>query len=102
MEEEYRIVKNFPKYVVSNFGNVKNILKNKQKIPTPMKHGHLDLNLYKNSKRKHRSVHSLVAEAFLKNDNNYPCIGHIDGNPKNNYVDNLRYVTLSQNLMNSK
>ena len=31
MEEEYRIVKEFPKYAVSNFGNVKNILKNQQK-----------------------------------------------------------------------
>ena len=102
MEEEYRIIKDFPKYAVSNFGNVINILRNKQKIPTVKAHGYLDLNLYKNNKRTHRTVHSLVAEAFLKNDNNYPCVDHIDGNPKNNYIDNLRYVTVSQNLMNSK
>ena len=102
MVEEYRIIKDFPKYAVSNFGNVINILKNKQKISTVKAHGYLDLNLYKNNKRTHRTVHSLVAEAFLKNDNNYPCVDHIDGNPKNNYVDNLRYVTVSQNLMNSK
>ena len=67
-----------------------------------MKHGHLDLHLYKNNKRTHRSVHRLVAEAFLINDNNYPCIDHIDGNPKNNHIDNLRDVTVSQNAMNSK
>ncbi|MBO4924357.1 MAG: NUMOD4 motif-containing HNH endonuclease [Bacteroidales bacterium] len=45
-------------------------------------------------------VHRLVAEAFLDNPDNKPQIDHIDGNPYNNAVSNLRYVSPSQNAAN--
>lgn len=34
-------------------------------------------------------VHRIVAEAFLENKKNYPCIDHIDTNKENNSVSNL-------------
>lgn len=45
-------------------------------------------------------VHRLVAECFLENPDNKPEVDHIDRNPKNNRVENLRFVTHSENQKN--
>lgn len=45
-----------------------------------------------------RSVHRIVAETFIPNPNNLPCVNHIDGDRANNNVDNLEWVSYSENL----
>lgn len=45
-------------------------------------------------------VHRLVALNFLNNDNNNKIVDHIDGNKINNCLDNLRWVTPSENVKN--
>lgn len=56
--------------------------------------------LYVTIKRRKYSVHRLVALSYIPNPENKPEIDHKDGNPKNNCVDNLRWVTRSENEMN--
>ena len=51
-------------------------------------------------KKKNYLIHVLVAKAFLPNPENKPQIDHIDRNKLNNSVDNLRWVTISENNIN--
>ena len=62
------------------------------------KNGYMYVTLQKDKKRKTIKVHRLVAEHFIENENNYPCVNHIDSNRKNNDVSNLEWVTHKQNM----
>lgn len=53
--------------------------------------------IWENGKMHNIPVHRLVALSFLENDNDYPCINHIDGNKLNNNVNNLEWCTYSHN-----
>lgn len=46
-------------------------------------------------------VHRLVAQAFIPNPAQLPCVNHIDGNPLNNAVTNLEWITYSDNMRHS-
>lgn len=81
-------------YEVSNKGNVK--------INGKL----IDLdNEYKNNGYYRFSsgyqVHRIVAELFIPNPDNKPCVDHIDTNKFNNNVDNLRWVTYKENQNNN-
>ena len=62
--------------------------------------GYLVINLNKNNKRKIFRVHRLVANAFINNYENKPCIDHIDTNKSNNCISNLRWCTQKENVNN--
>ncbi|MEJ7452809.1 NUMOD4 motif-containing HNH endonuclease [Staphylococcus xylosus] len=53
--------------------------------------------LWKNGKYKDFLVHRLVGFAFVPMIEDKKCINHIDGNPKNNHVDNLEWCTYKEN-----
>ena len=57
--------------------------------------------LTKNNKRKWELIHRLVARHFIPNPENKPHINHKDGNPKNNHISNLEWVTQSENLLHA-
>lgn len=49
---------------------------------------------------KNKRLHRIVAETFIPNPDNKPCVDHIDGDKKNNSVSNLRWVTHKENNNN--
>jgi hypothetical protein len=59
--------------------------------------GYCSCVLYNNGKSKPFKVHRLVANSFIENNFNKPDINHIDGDKKNNRIDNLEWVTKSEN-----
>lgn len=61
-------------------------------------HGYMYLPLTVNGVRKLWLVHRLVAITFLPNNNNKPCVNHIDSNPKNNNIENLEWCTHKENM----
>lgn len=94
--EEYKEI--FPSYYISNFGNIKhdnNLLKK-----CIHSNGYEQVNIRIGNKYVTKLIHRLVAVAFIPNPDNKPCVDHIDGNKRNNYVSNLRWVTPVENANN--
>lgn len=68
-----------------------------QKKPSITKSGHLDIRLWINGVKTHTSIHRLVAEIYIPNPDNKPCVCHKDNNPRNNRVENLYWGTQAEN-----
>jgi len=52
-------------------------------------------------KQKIVKVHRLVAQSFISNTENKPCVNHKDGNKLNNRLDNLEWATYSENTIHA-
>lgn len=101
MTEEWRPVKDYIDYFVSNWGRIKSLKSGKERILKPgINKGHLQVELRKDGEGHNKQVHRLVAEAFIPNPENKPYVDHIDGNPLNNNVSNLRWATPKENSNN--
>lgn len=93
-------------YEVSNLGRVRRICAGRGskigiKKLNPSKTGYVLVNLSKKNTQKIKTVHSLVAKAFISNKKNKPCINHIDSNPSNNHVSNLEWCTHLENMQHA-
>lgn len=62
---------------------------------------YLYVKLWKNGKMYNRSVHRLVAQAFVENPGRKPTVNHKDGDKTNNNAANLEWVTLAENLQHA-
>ena len=62
--------------------------------------GYYHVTMSNNGTIKTLRVHRLVAMAFIPIEENKPCCDHIDRNPLNNNLINLRWSSASENTMN--
>lgn len=114
MEEEWRTIKDYPHYAVSNMGRVKvlsrvvyykdgRVRHNRENIKTlTCKDGYLMVRLCnkQDSRGTLIKVHRLVAQAFIPNPQSKPFIDHINTIRDDNRVKNIRWVTPHENNMN--
>jgi hypothetical protein len=86
-------------YEVSNTGKVRSIINDQVKLLVPyIINGYLYVHL----KNKNKSVHRLVARAFIPNPNNLECVNHKDYNRQNNDIENLEWCTRTYNVLYSR
>lgn len=104
MKEIWKDVKGYEgKYQISNLGRVKslNYARRKQvRILRPgiqKKTGYISVSLLKEGKQKTKTIHRLVAEAFIPNPKNLKQINHKDENKQNNCVNNLEWCSAKYN-----
>ena len=112
--EEWRPIKKYPNYMVSNYARVKSIAtvieykdgrrrQRREKLkPQTNKDGYFVVRLFAQGNQKGVlvKVHRLVAEAFIPNPENKPYIDHINTVRGDNRIENLRWVTSSENSRN--
>lgn len=118
--EEWKDIKDFPGYQVSNKGQVRSFWKKKKKVGTwggydrvlsdeprillqsDDGNGYMKVFLQNDVKRRCVKVHRLVAEAFIPNDDpKKDTIDHIISGPEgklDNSVENLRWISRRENI----
>lgn len=84
-------------YEIDENGNVYNESTKNWLKGSVGENGYKYYRLSKNNCKKMFYAHRLVAEYFIPNPNNLPIVNHIDGNKLNNNVNNLEWVSYSEN-----
>lgn len=88
-------------YYATKKGEIINVSKN-IKIAFENSGNYYRFTGYYNLGKKHFLVHRAVWEAFNGDIPEGYDIGHIDGNPHNNAIDNLQVITHRENLQKKK
>jgi hypothetical protein len=110
--EEWREIKDFPSYEVSDFGRVRSkdrqvtqfghkgiytrMMKGRILKQGKLNSGYMVVWLCVGGKKKAVTVHRLVAAAFVDGEGND--VNHIDGMKQNNKSENLEWVSRSANI----
>lgn len=110
---EWRKVRGYTNYEVSNTGQVRSWHKHKchecfvsvssvkviSQWESKRSDGNTDMrvSLYKKGKKRNFRVHRLVAKAFLPNPNRFREVDHLNGNTHYNHTKNLEWVNRIEN-----
>ena len=96
MEEIWKEVKDYPNYLISNTGFLKDLNGQIKRVYTGT-HGYYSISLKNDHNRIIFLIHRLVALAFIPNIENKPCVNHINGIKTDNRAENLEWCTYSEN-----
>ena len=96
-DEEWRFPPNFPGYSVSSSGRVFDEQEQRSvRVYTSTEYD--SIHIWVNGELKHIGVHRLIADAFVAGRTEEKrFVDHIDGDKKNNSIDNLEWVTPAEN-----
>src|SRR5690606_1126699 len=99
-QEEWKPIKDFEHYEISNHGKVMSLDMGDELIPR-ISRGYYMVDLHDYELIKKKKIHRLVAEHFIPNPENKAIVNHKDGNKLNNHIDNLEWMSHSENTMHS-
>ncbi|WP_242928602.1 HNH endonuclease [Pontibacter vulgaris] len=95
MKETFKNIKGYGgQFAVSNFGNVRDNITCQLKKQTRRKSGYFVVTL--NSKQEY--VHRLVLKTLKPTNDSSLIVDHIDSRKENNTLENLQYLTRSENV----
>lgn len=109
--EEWKVVENYPNYLVSTLGRIWNIKMNREQTThwnsSNKKHRYLVVSITNEEGRKTKRVHRLVARAFVERPEHLKDVpfedlevDHINGDRENNTSENLKWATRLENQTN--
>jgi hypothetical protein len=108
-----QIISEFPRYMIDTNGDVYSCIvgrgkkaRNSGQPQRKLKHvidttGYPIVTLTDGDKKRNRSIHRLLAEAYIPNPDNLPHVNHIDGNKANNALGNLEWVSIKENTQHA-
>lgn len=96
--EEWKVIKGYENYSISNLGRVRNDITNKILKPYKNRSGYLRIMFNRHSNMKQLFIHHLVWDNFVGIDRSGLVIDHISNDRLDNRLDNLRIGTQSDNL----
>lgn len=95
-------IQGFEKYIIYQDGRVYS-KPSKKYLKTHLRQRYYQYRLVDDTGKQHAfAIHRLVATHFIPNLNNKPQVNHKDGNTSNNAVENLEWVTGSENVIHSQ
>jgi hypothetical protein len=106
LTETWKPINGFSGYEISNLGRVKSYkhdrINGRLLSICVNRNGYAYVVLRDSEcKKNYKTIHQLVAHAFISNLDNKPQVNHIDGNKRNNHVSNLEWVTAQENTLHA-